>query len=131
MSLNKRFIIAAFCVYLIAIDGITADASDFGSNGVQILAKVVRQYLNSQTEDLRIGEGVHLVSTKTDVNGRSNTKDSSIIDMIETYLKSHEVRIKLPELMPKEGFGRALKYAMEGFEAGNEIGKVEMKIIFR
>ncbi|XP_017781611.1 PREDICTED: uncharacterized protein LOC108566310, partial [Nicrophorus vespilloides] len=36
---------------------------------------------------------------------------------VENYLQNHELRIKLPELMPGEGFGRTFKDAMEGFDS--------------
>lgn len=120
-------LLAIGCV--IAVVASTSDASegaDFATNGFQILTKVVRQYLHDQGEDLKIGEGVHLVSSGSlGGNARAYSSDGSVIDMLENYLKSHEIKIKLPELMPKEGIGRALKNAMEGFES-NEIGEYEI-----
>ncbi|GJQ85497.1 hypothetical protein Trydic_g23086 [Trypoxylus dichotomus] len=98
-----------------------AEGVDYSTHGLQILTKVVKQYLNNQADDLKISEGVHLISTPNANDARAHVGDSSVIDLLENYLKSHEIRIKLPELMPQEGFGRALKNAMDGFES-NEIG---------
>lgn len=99
-----------------------SDGADFG-HGLQILSKVVRQFLRSQPEDLTLGEGVHIVSTRgvNDADARSVGDDGTILGAMDNYLQTHEVRIKLPELMPGEGFGRAFKDAMAGFD-GNEAG---------
>lgn len=96
------------------------------SYGLQILTKVVRQYLKSQPEDLTLSEGVHIVSTGSinDADARSVSDDGSLLGAVDNYLQNHEVRIKLPELMPGEGFGRAFKSALTGFE-GPEVGKTE------
>lgn len=98
-----------------------SEGPDFG-HGILILGKVVRQYLNSQVEDVRLGDGVHLVNTKSLNDARANVDDGSVLGALENYLQHHEVRIKLPELMPGEGFGRAFKDAMDGFEGG-DVGK--------
>lgn len=106
-----------------------SDGSDFG-HGFQIIAKVVRQFLKSQPEDLTLGEGVHIVSTGSinDADARSVGDDNTILGAMDNYLQTHEVRIKLPELMPGEGFGRAFKDAMVGFD-GNETGKKMYKYL--
>lgn len=99
------------------------------SHGFQILTKMARQYLKAQPEDLTLGEGVHIVSTTTlnDADARSMPDDGSFLGTVDNYLQSHELRIKLPELMPGEGFGRAFKDAMTGFD-GNETGKMKHQI---
>lgn len=98
--------------------------------GLQILTKVVRQYLKSQPEDLTLSEGVHIVSTGSinDADARSVSDDGSLLGAVDNYLQNHEVRIKLPELMPGEGFGRAFKSALTGFE-GPEVGKTEGRML--
>lgn len=94
------------------------------THGLQILSKVVRQFLRSQPDDLTVGEGVHIVSTASinDADARSTKDDGTILGAMDNYLQSHEVRIKLQELMPGEGFGRTFKDAMQGFD-GPEVGK--------
>lgn len=110
--------------YLICIISITygsTEGQDFGI-GLQILGKSVRHYLNSQIEDVKIGEGVHLINTKSPNDARAITDDGSVIGALENYLRNHEIKIRLPELMPANGIGRAFKDAMEGFD-NNENGK--------
>lgn len=98
--------------------------------GLQILTKVVRQYLKAQPEDLTLSEGVHIVSTRSinDADARSIADDGTILGAVDNYLQNHEVRIKLPELMPGEGFGRAFKSALTGFD-GPEVGKTLQKFV--
>lgn len=85
----------------------------------------MRQYLNTQPEDVKISDGVHLVSVRSENDARAApSDDKTILGAVENYLQNHEVRIKLPELMPNEGFGRAFKEALVDFEeeggAGNK-----------
>ncbi|CAH1973332.1 unnamed protein product [Acanthoscelides obtectus] len=98
------------------------------SPGLQILTKVFRQYLKSQPEDLVLGDGVHLISTRSENDARANMDDGTFLGVIESYLRDHEVRIKLPELMPGEGFGRAFKTAME--EVDGQDGESEYIMSF-
>lgn len=108
-------------VLAIANNLVTADTA----TGVQIVGKVLRQYIKSQPDDLRISDGVHLVSVRSGENeARSAGDDGTLLGAVENYLQHHELRIRLPELMPGEGFGRAFKTAMDGIE-DNEAGKFE------
>lgn len=97
-----------------------AETADI-SHGMQILGKIVRQYLNSQPEDVKISDGVHLVSVRSENDARANTDDKTVLGAVENYLQNHELRIRLPELMPGEGFGRAFKDALDNIE-GNDAG---------
>lgn len=96
------------------------------TNGFQIIAKILRQFLRSQPEDLSLSEGVHIVSTRSinDADARSTSDDGTIFGAVDNYIQSHELRIKLPELMPGEGLGRAFKDVVTGFE-GADVGKTE------
>lgn len=80
--------------------------------GLDILSKIFRQFLKSQPDDYKFGDGVHLINTRSENDARSNMDDSTVIGVLENYLDSHELRIKLAELMPGEGFGRSFKTAM-------------------
>lgn len=80
--------------------------------GFEILAKIVRQFFKSQPNDYIFGDGVHLINTRSENDARSNMDDGTVIGVLENYLDSHEVRIKLGELMPGEAFGRSFKSAM-------------------
>lgn len=80
--------------------------------GLDILTKIFRQFLRSQPVDYKIGEGVHLLNTRSENDARANTDDGTVFGAVENYLETHEVRIKLAELMPGEGFGRSFKTAM-------------------
>uniref|UniRef100_A0A6P7GDT6 Uncharacterized protein LOC114336180 n=1 Tax=Diabrotica virgifera virgifera TaxID=50390 RepID=A0A6P7GDT6_DIAVI len=88
--------------------------------GLQILTKVFRQYLKSQPDDVKLGDGVHIVSVKSENDARASVDDGTVLGVIEHYLENHELRIRLPELMPGEGFGRAFKTAMEEVDAKDE-----------
>lgn len=117
-----KFLVLAAFVAIVATASASTEGTDF-SHGFQILGKVVRQYLNSQPEDYKLGDGVHLISTKSENDARANTDDGSVLGAVENYLQTHEVRIKLPELMPGEGFARSFKDAMQGLDA-NSPGKI-------
>ncbi|CAH1154272.1 unnamed protein product [Phaedon cochleariae] len=98
--------------------------------GFQIVAKVFRQFLKSQPEDLLLGDGVHIVSTSgaSGENGaRANADDGSVLGVLEHYLDNHELRIRLPELMPGEGFGRAFKDAMNEVEGQKDTSSARGK----
>lgn len=94
-------------------------------HGLEVISKVFRQFLNSQPEDLKLGDGVHLISTRSENDARANVDDGTALGAMENYLGSHEVRIRLQELMPGEGFGRAFKAAMDQME-----GKDESELFF-
>ncbi|XP_023015729.1 uncharacterized protein [Leptinotarsa decemlineata] len=102
--------------YLVLISAIfflsDVRASTEGPYGFQILTKVFRQFLRSQPDDVKIGDGVHIISTSSENDARANIDDGTVLGVVENYLEHHELRIRLPELMPGEGFGRALKTAM-------------------
>lgn len=85
------------------------------------IGKIARQYLISQTEDYKLTDGVHLVSTRSENDARANSDDGTVLGALENFLKTHEVRIRLPELMPGEGLGRAFKDAVKGME--RDVGK--------
>lgn len=89
-------------------------------HGLEVISKVFRQFLNSQPDDLRLGDGVHLISTRSENDARANADDGTALGALENYLGSHEVRIRLQELMPGEGFGRAFKEAMDEVERRDE-----------
>ncbi|KAJ8947809.1 hypothetical protein NQ314_008546 [Rhamnusium bicolor] len=104
---NMRFLVLASA--LIFFTNVQAE----GPHGLQILSKVFRQFIKSQPEDLKLGDGVHLISTGSENDARSNRDDGTVLGVLENYLENHELRIRLPELMPGKGFGRAFKTAMD------------------
>ncbi|RZB40374.1 DUF1676 domain containing protein, partial [Asbolus verrucosus] len=104
-----------FVLVIVATAHAASDTADIG-HGVQILGKILRQYLNSQPDDVKISDGVHLVSVRSENDARAAKDDKTILGAVENYLQSHELRIRLPELMPGEGFGRAFKDALENIE---------------
>lgn len=113
-------LVVLICVVIGAASESAADSSI-----TQIAAKVVRQFINSQPADLLIGDGVHLVNTRNDNDARSaGGDDRTVLGALETYLHNHELRIRLPELMPGEGFGRSFKETLEELDdkdAGNNL----------
>ncbi|XP_019756509.2 uncharacterized protein LOC109535123 [Dendroctonus ponderosae] len=109
---NMKFFVLTSVILLIA-----TLATAEGSNGITILSKILRQYINSLPEDVRLGDGVHIISTRSENDARAFGDDATLIGAVENYLDSHEVRIRLPELMPGEGFGRAFKTAMDEVES--------------
>lgn len=92
------------------LSDVRADGGDMHS-GLDILAKIVRQFLKSH-DDYKFGDGVHLISTRSENDARANKDDGTVVGVLENYLDSHEVRIHLAELMPGQGFGRSFKSAM-------------------
>lgn len=115
-----------FCVLLV-LSGVEGQSDIHGA--FDILTKIFRQILKSQPDDYKIGDGVHLLSKRSENVGRANTDDGTVLGVLENYLETHEVRIKLGELMPGEGFGRSLKSAMtEIYGAGNESKLIKILI---
>lgn len=106
-----KFLVLTGVIFLIL-----TSAKAEGPHGVTILSKILRQYINSQPDDVKLGDGVHIISTRSENDARAYGDDSTLLGAVETYLDSHEVRIRLPELMPGEGFGRAFKTAMDEVE---------------
>ncbi|XP_019877333.1 uncharacterized protein LOC109605211 [Aethina tumida] len=111
------------CVVLVALLG--ADGEH--QHGGKILGRMVRQYLHAQPDDVRIGDGVHLVSRAGD-DGRSLSDDGTVLGAVDSYLRSHELKIRLPELMPGDDLGRSFKMALDkvegtGVENGTGRGK--------
>lgn len=113
-----RISVLALVLCIASCSAAATEGQDF-SHGFQILGKAVRHYLNSQLDDVKLGEGVHLINTRSPNDARSHSDDGTILGAFENYLQNHEIKIKLPELMPEQGFGRAFKDAMEGFDAND------------
>ncbi|KAL1494621.1 hypothetical protein ABEB36_010191 [Hypothenemus hampei] len=109
---NMKFLVLVGVLLLIS----TSIAKPESPHGLTILSKILRQYINAQPEDVRIGEGVHILSTRSENDARAYGDDTTLLGAVENYLDSHEVRIRLSELMPGEGFGRAFKNAMDEVE---------------
>lgn len=103
----------------------SSDGPDI-THSFQIVTKVLRQFLKSQPEDLTLSEGVHIVNTRSinDADARSISDDGTVLGAMDNYLQSHELRIKLPELMPGEGFGRAFKDAVSSGLDGADVGEI-------
>ncbi|XP_030752909.1 uncharacterized protein LOC115879976 [Sitophilus oryzae] len=101
-------VLVLFCALVL----VTSSRAE-GPSGLAVISKVIRQYINSQPEDVRLGDGVHIISTRSENDARANVDDGTLLGTVENYLENHEVRIKLPELLPGEGFGRALKIAVD------------------
>lgn len=102
-----------------------AEGADL-SYGLQIVGKLFRNFLNSQPEDFKLTDGVHLISTSSpnDAEGRSSD-DNSVFGVLENYLQTHEIKIKLPELMPDgHDFGRAFKDVVQGINS-SDIGNYD------
>lgn len=106
-------------VLLIFVALTNAEKADI-SHGMLILGKIARQYLNSQANDVKLGDGVHLVSVRSENDARANTDDKTFLGAIENYMLTHEIRIKLPELMPGEGFARSFNDALQNIEGKDE-----------
>lgn len=116
-------LLSAFLV----ITGVRGQSDIHGA--FDILTKFVRQILKSQPDDYKIGDGVHLLSKRSENNARANTDDGTVIGVLENYLETHELRIKLADLMPGEGFGRSFKSAVgEIYGVGNESELIGMSI---
>lgn len=124
----KLSVVGLFICIVTLTHGST-DGQDF-SLGLQILGKAVRNYLNSQVDDVKLGEGVHLINNKSPNDARANNDDGTVIGAFENYLRNHEIRIRLPELMPEHGIGRALKDVVNGLDS-NDIGKLVFEFFIR
>ncbi|CAG9860654.1 unnamed protein product [Phyllotreta striolata] len=106
-----KYLVLISVIFLLS--DVRTETPQSGAGGLQILTKVFRQYLKSQPDALKLGDGVYIVNTRSENDARANVDDGSILGVVENYLGNHELRIRLPELMPGEGFGRAFKTAMD------------------
>lgn len=124
----KLLAVFTFSVVLVSGSAETGDTKCVGaachaSQGLQYIGKFVRHFLESQPADLVLSDGVHLVDVGgNDVNGARAANDYSVLTSIVNFLKRHELRIKLPELMPdQEAMSRTFKEVMDDMKS-NEIG---------
>ncbi|KAK5644806.1 hypothetical protein RI129_006106 [Pyrocoelia pectoralis] len=99
----------------------TKEGVDF-KDGIRIVGKLFRHFVNSQPEDYKLTDGVHLISTSTAnaIDARA-VDDMSVMGVIENYVRTHEVRIKLSELMPN-GEELARVFRSDGEEANVDVG---------
>lgn len=120
-SLLCRPIMNYFILFsvIVLFSGVRAESEVHGA--VDILTKIFRQFLRSQPKDFQIGDGVHLLNTRSDNDARAIADDGTVMGVLENYLETHELRIRLAELMPGEGFGRSFKSTVnEIYGFGNE-----------
>jgi hypothetical protein len=84
--------------------------SSIACHGVKIVRRVMAQLLDSP-RDLQLADGVQLVRISTSASGeasseptfRSLQKDNSLLSRVQKFLSSHELRIRLPDLLPSSG----------------------------
>lgn len=119
---NHSLLCRSIMNYFIIISAIVVFSDVRAESGVvDIVTKVFRQFLRSQPEDFKIGDGVHLLNTRSENDARTYKDDGTALGVLENYLETHELRIRLAELMPGEGFGRSFKSSVnEIYGFGNE-----------
>lgn len=120
-------VLAVFAVVFVvssaAEDPECVGAACHAGQGLQYLGRFVRSYLDNQPKDLQLTDGVHLVDVgETEPADARAAGDGSILTSVVNFLKRHELKIKLPELMPdSETLSRSFKQAMDDFDS-NDIG---------
>lgn len=113
---------AVVVVVVSAEDPECVGASCHASQGLQYVGKFVRSYLESQPQDMQLTDGVHLVDVGGNEGDARAANDNSILTSIVSFLRRHELKIKLPELMPdQDTMSRTFKQVMDDFN-GNDIG---------
>lgn len=111
-------LLAVFAVFLV----VSAEPEDSVGAGLQYVGKFVRNYLESQPKDLVLTDGVHLVDVGNQEDGARAATDNSLLATVVGFLRRHELKIKLPELMPdSETMSRTFKQVMDDFQS-NDIG---------
>lgn len=126
-------LLAVFSFVVVLVSG-SAEPEDkcvgaacHASQGLQFIGKFVRNYLESQPSDLVLTEGVHLVAVggnDADPQYARAANDNSLVTSVVNFLRRHELKIKLPELMPdSESMSRTFNEVMEDFK-NNEIGGI-------
>lgn len=105
-------------------------AACHASQGLQFIGKFVRHYLESQPSDLTLTDGVHLVNVGgNDAGEERAADDNSILTSVVNFLRRHELKIKLPELMPdSDSLSRSFKEAMDDLNS-NEIGGIILNYV--
>ncbi|KAK9880007.1 hypothetical protein WA026_008519 [Henosepilachna vigintioctopunctata] len=117
---TKLILLVSLCVFSMVSVKCASDGIDFGK-GTHVLGKFFIHFLDSQPEDVKLSEGVHLVSVKSASDARSMKQEKSVLGAVEDYLQNHEIRIRFPELMPGEEFGRSFKEAIDDIDESNEV----------
>lgn len=121
-------VLAVFAVIFVlgsAEDPECVGASCHASQGLNYIGKFVRNYLEQQPKDLVLTDGVHLVDVGGPEASARATNDNSILTSIVNFLQRHELKIKLPELMPdSETMGRTFKQVMEDYNKNDIGGKI-------
>ncbi|KAF7265011.1 hypothetical protein GWI33_021742 [Rhynchophorus ferrugineus] len=111
-----KFFVLINVFFLVLSSTVSAE----GPNGFAILSKHLRQYIRAQPENVKLSDGINIISTKSENDARASGDDGTLLGVIENYLEHHEVRIKLEELMPGDRVERALKSAMDEVESKEE-----------
>lgn len=119
-------VLAVFTVSLFVLvsaeDPECVGASCHASQGLNFIGKFVRNYLDTQPKDLVLVDGVHLVDVGGPEADARAAGDNSILTSIVNFLQRHELKIKLPELMPdSETMSRTFKQVMDDVQK-NDIG---------
>lgn len=73
------------------------------------MGKILRHYLESN--DIRLGDGVHIVKME---GSTPRADDDSFLGTVDSYLQTHEVKIRLADFMPEQlGQNKALTDSSE------------------
>ncbi|KAF5290239.1 hypothetical protein FQA39_LY14793 [Lamprigera yunnana] len=117
----KYLVTAAVLLFAVVVEG-NYDGVD-SKDGIHVITKLFRQFVMSQPEDYKFTDGVHLINIAPSNNITSRAADdTSLMGVIENYIRTHEVRIKFVELMPN-GQDLARTFSGDNNDVGTGRGK--------
>lgn len=111
--LIKLFVIVCLVASISSENSDDCGANPLACNSIKIIKNIVKQAIRSQGRDVELLDGVHLV--ESDGSGRKAryVGDDSLLGTVENYLESHELKIKLQDMLPAESVTTALKGAFD------------------
>lgn len=115
-----------------AVDCCDNAESPVTCHGARVVRNVVEQMLTSKNSEgiLKLVPGLEIITVKDNVSefdARANdVNDDGVMGRVMRYLETHEVNIKLPELMKKSDFKEVLLNTFAGLEESRSVvGELE------
>lgn len=136
---------AIFCVLLVVVQSCVADQersanaidnesgfdnfsfshcedkdTSLSCQSIRIARNVFQQLMKAKSSDgignLKIIDGVELVKTQNLAEGGRSLNDGTVLGKMAGYLQSHEIRVKLPDLVGKADINGAFSETLRSFD---------------
>lgn len=111
-----------------------------GCHGARVVREALQQYVPAESADvLQLADGVEVVENSSFKDARANgarslPQDESFLGRMARYLESHELKIKLSNLMPSQQLKKVVLDTYKELEQDKSLGgenSIHLQMFFK